>query len=180
MTTTRCATSATTPRSWVMRASAMPRSRCRRSSRASICACTVTSSAVVGSSAMSRRGLQAIAIASMTRWLMPPDRLHQLEGDCERRVQARHRVLEDHRDLAAEQRAPLALAHRLQVAAGEGEALGADAAGRINEAEDGERGHALARPRLADDADDLAGVDREADVARRLQRRSRRAELDRE
>ncbi len=73
ITRTRCATSATTPRSWVMRTSAMPRSRCRRSSRASICACTVTSSAVVGSSAISRRGLQAIAIASMTRWLMPPE-----------------------------------------------------------------------------------------------------------
>ena len=73
ITSTRCATSATTPRSCVIRTSAMPRSRCRRSSRASICACTVTSSAVVGSSAISRRGLQAIAIASMTRWLMPPE-----------------------------------------------------------------------------------------------------------
>src|SRR6185369_1150328 len=73
ITRTRCATSATTPRSWVMRTSAMPRSRCRRSRRASICACTVTSRAVVGSSAMSRRGSQAIAIASMTRWLMPPE-----------------------------------------------------------------------------------------------------------
>ena len=31
------------------------------------------------------------------------DRLHQLERDRERRVEARHRVLEDHRDLAAEQ-----------------------------------------------------------------------------
>ena len=107
--------------------------------------------------------MQAIAIASITRWLMPPeswcgkasrrrsasgistsfsscsararrararaafvqrDRLHQLEGDRERRVQACHRVLEDHRDLAAEERPALALGHRLQVAAGEGEALG--------------------------------------------------------
>ncbi len=33
----------------------------------------VTSSAVVGSSAMSRRGWQASAIAIITRWRMPPD-----------------------------------------------------------------------------------------------------------
>ena len=56
-----------------MSTSAMPRSRCSLSSRASICAWMVTSSAVVGSSAISRRGLQAIAIASITRWLMPPE-----------------------------------------------------------------------------------------------------------
>ncbi len=33
----------------------------------------VTSSAVVGSSAISSFGLQAIAMAIITRWLMPPD-----------------------------------------------------------------------------------------------------------
>ena len=38
-----------------------------------ICACTVTSSAVVGSSAMSRSGSLAMAIAMTTRWRMPPD-----------------------------------------------------------------------------------------------------------
>jgi len=33
----------------------------------------VTSSAVVGSSAMSSFGLQEIAMAIITRWLMPPE-----------------------------------------------------------------------------------------------------------
>ena len=33
----------------------------------------VTSSAVVGSSAIRRRGLQAIAMAIITRWFMPPE-----------------------------------------------------------------------------------------------------------
>jgi hypothetical protein len=33
----------------------------------------VTSSAVVGSSAISSRGWQATAIAIITRWFMPPD-----------------------------------------------------------------------------------------------------------
>ena len=42
---------ATTPRSWVTRIMAMLRSARSRASRSRICACTVTSSAVVGSSA---------------------------------------------------------------------------------------------------------------------------------
>ena len=195
----------------------MPRSRCRRSSRASICAWTVTSSAVVGSSAISRRGLQAIAIAIITRWPCRPragaerrrggapasgisTSLQQLqrarraapareppscrrsvsielEGDGEAGFEARQRVLEDHRDVAAEQRAALARAHRLQVAAVEGEALGADAAGKVDQAEHGERGDALARARFADDADDLAGSIEKLDVVDRLTARApRRAE----
>ena len=42
-------------------------------SRSRIWAWTVTSSAVVGSSAMSTDGSQASAIAIITRWRMPPD-----------------------------------------------------------------------------------------------------------
>ena len=38
-----------------------------------ICACTVTSSAVVGSSAMRRSGSLASAMAIMTRWRCPPE-----------------------------------------------------------------------------------------------------------
>ena len=53
--------SAAPVRSWI----------CRISSR--ICAWIVTSSAVVGSSAMSSLGSQESAIAIMTRWRMPPD-----------------------------------------------------------------------------------------------------------
>ena len=46
----------------------------RRSlSSSMICACTVTSSAVVGSSAMSTLGSSAIAMAIMMRWRMPPE-----------------------------------------------------------------------------------------------------------
>src|SRR4029453_4426767 len=65
--------SATTPMSWVMSTRAMPRSRCSEISNSRICAWMVTSRAVVGSSAISSRGLQAIAMAIMTRWFMPPD-----------------------------------------------------------------------------------------------------------
>ena len=38
-----------------------------------ICAWMVTSSAVVGSSAISTFGLQASAMAIMARWRMPPE-----------------------------------------------------------------------------------------------------------
>ena len=64
---------ATTPRSCVTRTIAMNRSFCCRLSRFRIWACTVTSSAVVGSSANSSFGPQARAIAIVTRWRMPPD-----------------------------------------------------------------------------------------------------------
>ncbi|ALE81122.1 hypothetical protein WY02_25125 [Pseudonocardia sp. AL041005-10] len=67
MTTTRSAIRATTDMSCVMSSSAAPCSRCSRRIRARICASTVTSSAVVGSSAMSSSGSQASAIATPTR-----------------------------------------------------------------------------------------------------------------
>ncbi len=64
---------ATTPRSWVTRITDMLRSRRCSSMRSRICDCTVTSRAVVGSSANSNDGPQARAMAIITRWRMPPD-----------------------------------------------------------------------------------------------------------
>ena len=55
-----------------MNSTAAPRARALSRSSASTCACTVTSSAVVGSSAISSFGLQANAMAISTRWRMPP------------------------------------------------------------------------------------------------------------
>jgi hypothetical protein len=43
-------------------------------SRSRICAWVVTSSAVVGSSAIKAFGLSAIAMAMTTRWRWPPER----------------------------------------------------------------------------------------------------------
>ena len=73
MTTISSARVATTPRSWVTRMTAMCRSRWSSASRSRIWAWTVTSNPVVGSSAMTRRGAQARAMAIITRWRMPPD-----------------------------------------------------------------------------------------------------------
>ena len=56
-----------------MNSSAMPISACSASSRARICACTVTSRAVVGSSQMSSFGSHASAIAIIARWRWPPE-----------------------------------------------------------------------------------------------------------
>jgi hypothetical protein len=65
--------SATTPRSWVMSTIAMPsRSRSERRT-SSTPAWIVTSSAVVGSSAIRTFGSQAIPIAITTRWRIPPE-----------------------------------------------------------------------------------------------------------
>ena len=52
---------------------AVPSSSRRFRSRSRICAWIVTSSAVVGSSAMSRSGSHARAMAIMIRWAMPPE-----------------------------------------------------------------------------------------------------------
>src|SRR5436305_1702750 len=68
----RAALPATTPRSWVISMTAMPSSACSRSSSSRICAWIVTSSAVVGSSAMSSFGWHTSAIPIITRWRMPP------------------------------------------------------------------------------------------------------------
>mgnify|MGYP006176023555 CR=1 FL=1 len=67
------AASATTPMSWVMMIIAISCSVRRRSSRSRICAWMVTSSAVVGSSAIRSFGLHESAIAIITRWRMPPE-----------------------------------------------------------------------------------------------------------
>ena len=85
MTTTRSAISATTPMSCVIRRRLVPASRASARIRSRICAWTVTSRAVVGSSAMRRRGSSAMAAAIMTRWRMPPENSC---GYCARRAPA--------------------------------------------------------------------------------------------
>ena len=81
MTATRSAISATTPKSCVMNSTPMAGAplppdglpRWIDSMSARICACVVTSSAVVGSSAISSAGPSASAMAIITRWRCPPD-----------------------------------------------------------------------------------------------------------
>ena len=62
-----------TPKSCVIMTMLMFRFSRSFASRVRICICTVTSRAVVGSSAIRSRGSQAIAIAIIARWRMPPE-----------------------------------------------------------------------------------------------------------
>ena len=64
-----------------------------RSSRTSarICACTVTSSAVVGSSATTSDGEPAIAIAIITRWRSPPESSCGIARSCGAPARGRRR-----------------------------------------------------------------------------------------
>src|SRR4051794_4790774 len=198
---TRSATSATTPRSWVMSTIAAPIRRLRSRIRSRICAWMVTSSAVVGSSAMSSFGLQASAIAIITRWRMPPEswcgysrrrrlrdadevqhldgavlrrapldafmqaqRLAQLAPDRQHRIEAGHRLLEDHADVVAADVAHRALGQRQEIAALKPDRAG-DLAGRLgDEAQDRVRGDGLAAAALADDRQRLALLDLEGDA----------------
>ena len=73
MTLTRSHIPATTPRSCVIRISAVSRSATSSRSRSRICAWIVTSSAVVGSSAIRSFGSHASAIAIIARWRIPPE-----------------------------------------------------------------------------------------------------------
>ena len=72
MTSTRWHICEMIPRSWETSSTAVPVSRASRRISASTWAWIVTSSAVVGSSAIRRLGAQAIAIPIITRWAMPP------------------------------------------------------------------------------------------------------------
>ena len=72
---TRSASPATTPRSWVTSTTARWRSRWTSASTSRIWAWIVTSRAVVGSSAISRSGSLASAIAIITRCRMPAGQL---------------------------------------------------------------------------------------------------------
>ena len=73
ITSTRSATSATTPMSCVMKITPMFISSCSPRTSCRICAWIVTSSAVVGSSAISSDGRHDSAIAIITRCRIPPD-----------------------------------------------------------------------------------------------------------
>jgi hypothetical protein len=72
MTATRSHMRPTTPKSWVMNRIAIPVSACRRFRSFRYCSWMVTSSAVVGSSAISTAGSSLMAIAPTTRCFMPP------------------------------------------------------------------------------------------------------------
>jgi hypothetical protein len=64
---------------------------------------------------------------------MDHQRLGQLQPDGQHRVERGHRLLEDHRDVAAAHRAHRVLAEREEIAPGKEDAAADDAPGRAGE-----------------------------------------------
>ena len=83
------------------------------------------------------------------------ERLGNLIADAHHRVERRHRLLEDERDARAPHLAHLGLAQGQQVAPLEEHRAAGDAARRLQQPQDRERGHRLAAARFADDAQRL-------------------------
>ena len=98
---------------------------------------------------------------------MQPQHLFDLEADRERRVEARHRLLEDHADPVATHGTHRIAGKPEQVLAVEQHAARLDARGRRrDQAHDGHGGNAFAAAAFADKADRLAGADGEVDVVK--------------
>ena len=101
--------------------------------------------------------------------LVERQRLGDLAADGQHRVERGHRLLEDHRDLVAADPAHLGPAQPEQVAALEADRAAREAAGRDrDQAQDRERGDALAAAALADHAQGLAAPQLERDAVDRL------------
>src|SRR5512132_663798 len=109
---------------------------------------------------------------------MSLERFADLAADGEHRVQARHRVLEDHRDLAPPDLAQLGVGETQQVAASEHRRAVRDLSSAREDAHQRERGHALAAARLADDAERFTGGDVEADAVAGMHRPATSPEPD--
>ena len=110
--------------------------------------------------------------------VVAPDRLGDLRPDRQRRIERRHRVLEDHRDLAAADVLELTLGELGQVAALEEHLAGDDLRrGLRDQAHDRERRHRLAAAGLADDPERLPLLDLEADSVDRADRALAREEV---
>ncbi len=105
------------------------------------------------------------------------DGLAELAPDGEHRVQARHRVLEDHRDLPAPDVPHLLVGELDQVAIAEERAAGGHATRPGQDPHQRQRGHALAAAGLADDPERLARGDVERDPVDGVDRPARGPEL---
>ena len=99
--------------------------------------------------------------------LMDHQRLADLTADRQHRVEARHRLLEDHRDVVAADRAHLAIGQLQQILAREADGA-SDPARRLgNQPHHRHRGDRLAAAGFADDGERLALVDMEGHTVHR-------------
>jgi hypothetical protein len=95
------------------------------------------------------------------------EHLADLVADREARVQRGDRLLEDHRDVAADDRAPLLRGDPRQVVAVEGHAIGRDGGRPRQQPHQRQHRDGLARAGLADDGQHLVGLDLQIDAVDR-------------
>ena len=112
--------------------------------------------------------------------LVREDREAHLRADRQDGVQRRRRVLEHHGDLPPAHAPELAGRQADELASAQAHGAGHDPPGRIDEAEEREAGHALARARLAHEPEHLALLQREGDAVDRLRDARARREMGRE
>ena len=96
--------------------------------------------------------------------LVQDDRFHDLRADGEHRVQRRHRLLEDHADVAAADRLHLPFGQADEIAAEERDSARFDAGGRREQPHDRERRDAFAGAAFADDAERAAVLELEREI----------------
>src|SRR6266850_1658419 len=111
--------------------------------------------------------LHALAQRAAVQVLVKERGLRHLPPDGEERIEGRHRILQDHGDAPATDAAQLALALAGQVFSVEDDAASHDARGAGQEPDDGQARRRLTAPRLTDEAQALALVQREAHAIHR-------------
>ena len=92
---------------------------------------------------------------------MGAQRLDDLEADGPNGVECRERILEDHRDAAAADVPHVGFGECGDVDIAEAQGLRFTSRALRQQPEQRERGHRLARARLADERDDLAPVEKD-------------------
>src|ERR1700675_3261322 len=112
--------------------------------------------------------LHALAQRATEKLLVEERGLRDLPEDREERVQRRHRVLEDHGNPPAADPPQLALALAGQLLALEHDTPPHDAGPPRQEPDDGQARRGLAAPRLPDEPEGLAFVEREAHAIHRI------------
>ena len=100
------------------------------------------------------------------------DGLGDLVPDRHRRVERRHRVLEDHADLVAPDVPHLVVGERGDLPAVQQDLAAGDVAAGRQQLHDRQRGHRLAAAGLADDAEAFAGFQAQADALQRVHGRA--------
>ena len=121
----------------------------------------------VGNSHVGEHGQGAFAGVGAADFFVDQQRFHQLLFDTQERIQASHRVLENHRDAAAAKLVELPVRNGEQIDAVENGLAAFDACGRLREkSHDGVGGDGFSGPGFADNSQRFAAIDLKGDIPR--------------